>query len=223
MHLMVCCNNIMMLKGNKKEILIHFLIMCIPVIAWLLIWNRLPNHIQLPLNLGDGVELFTNKILVIIVLNIPLLIFYGFVVLVTSADDKDVRENGDNFFIANLIVPVISIFMNGITMNYAMNKEETMFYINVFISFAFIIAGYYISKKTPDSKGGFKFKWALASKENWKKTHEFGSKVWIVLGLLCLINSFCRLLSIEYEIPLLGLISNIFPAIYSYVYHRKYE
>ena len=144
---MVCYNVFEMIKGNRKEILIHLLIMLVPIVAAMLLWKQLPDRIQLPLNLGDGMQLFSNKIVTIIVLNFPWIILYGFEVLVTSADDRDVVDTKKGYFIEQIILPVASVFLNGITFNYALDKSSTHFYIGALVSFLLIIICYYLSKK----------------------------------------------------------------------------
>ena len=143
----VCYNVLEMIKGNRKEILIHLLIMLVPIVAAILLWKQLPYRIQLPLNLGDGMQLFSSKIVTIIVLNLPWIILYIFGVLITSADARDVADSKDSYFIEQIFVPVASVFLNGITFNYALDKNSAHIYLYMFLSLIVIIISFYLGKK----------------------------------------------------------------------------
>ena len=65
---------------------------------------------------------------------------------------------------------------------------------------------------------GIKLPWTYASEDNWNKTHRFGGKVWVVGGVLILLN---MMLKVKYLEVVIMIAMILLPTVYSYLYSRK--
>jgi len=58
----------------------------------------------------------------------------------------------------------------------------------VLIGLLFIVMGNYLSKIKPNWFMGIRTPWTLSSEEVWNKTHRFGGKIFILGGLLMILE-----------------------------------
>ena len=65
---------------------------------------------------------------------------------------------------------------------------------------------------------GIKLPWTLNSEENWNRTHRMASWLWIIAGIVLILNSFLR---IDWILIAAILLSAIIPIGYSYMLFRK--
>lgn len=93
--------------------------------------------------------------------------------------------------------------------------------IPAMIGLLFIVTGNYLGKIKPNWFMGIRTPWTLSSEEVWNKTHRFGGKMFILAGLLMILEAF---LPLSWKLPvfiamiavlLLGTIG------YSYVVYLK--
>lgn len=69
---------------------------------------------------------------------------------------------------------------------------------------------------------GMRLPWTLDNENNWRKTHQFGSKVWVVCGLIIIMASFITSPDkvMTYVFGPVVLLMVIIPGIYSYRYFK---
>ena len=89
------------------------------------------------------------------------------------------------------ILPVVSLFTNGIMYRTAFGKEfDLAVFVPALLGVMFIFIGNYLPKVKQNRTLGIKISWTLNNEENWNKTHRFGGKVWVVGGLIMLFSVF---------------------------------
>ena len=149
-----------------------------------------------------------------------LLVLHLAAIYITYLDNKRKKQSEKMLNILFWIVPVISLFCNGISvMSFA--EYDMNLLVGVFFGILFIIVGNYMPKCVQNRTVGIKIKWTLANEENWNKTHRFGGRAFVVGGILICISA---LLPVEIFIGamlviVLGVTVSTF--LYSYLYYKK--
>ena len=117
-----------------------------------------------------------------------LLVLHLSAIYITYLDNKRKNQSKKMFNILFWVVPVISLFCNGISvMSFA--EYDINIFVGVFFGILFIIVGNYMPKCVQNRTIGIKIKWTLANEENWNKTHRFGGRAFVVGGILICISS----------------------------------
>ena len=210
-----------MIKENKRVIIIALLVMLIPVIAGLILWNRLPDTIVTHWN-GEGVpDGWSGKAFTVFGLNGILYAAFGICLFGTASDPKRKNISPKTFSLVIGIMPVVSIFANGVTLANALGKTvDITLYVKLLVALVFIVIGNFIPKMRQSFTVGIKTPWTLSSEDNWNRTHRFTGKLWIAVGFVLLADCFIGFLAGWMHVTLL-IAAALVPIAYSYLYYVK--
>lgn len=208
-----------MFKENKKTLFITCAVILLPIIAGLLLWDRLPDRIPTHWGMGGEVDGWSGKGFAVfampaLMLGIQLLCFF-----VTASDPK--RGNIRRKFLSMVlwIIPVLSVMTSCISYAVALGAQiRVEQVIPGFIGLMFVIIGNYMPKFQQSYTLGIRLPWTLSSEENWNRTHRFGGKIWALGGIGVL---FCTLMGWGIASIVILAVVVIVPTIYSYVLYRK--
>ena len=214
-----------MTKDNKK-IIISSILCLLPIIAGLLLWNRLPDKIPIHWGMDNTVNRYSSKSFGII--GVPL-ICCGSNLLAWFSIKLDPKNRNANTKVRSLmlwLLPAITIITQltilAYALGYQVNVPKPIF---ILIGIMFIFIGNYLPKTQPNYTIGLKLPWTLHSDYNWQKTHRLAGILWIIGGLLIVVGAF--FLSTEAS-PVLtwgffGILSVmvIVPIIYSLILSRS--
>lgn len=117
------------------------------------------------------------------------------------------------------LIPVISVVAMSYTIIVAMGANLKAAYIgNMIAGLLLIIVGNYLPKCHSNYTMGIKLPWTLDDEDNWNRTHRMAGFLWVVGGIVCLLNIFVKLTYI-----VIGVIAAlvIVPILYSYLLYRK--
>lgn len=208
-----------MFKENKKTLFITCAVILLPIIAGLLLWDRLPDRIPTHWGMGGEVDGWSGKGFAVfampaLMLGIQLLCFF-----VTASDPK--RGNIRRKFLSMVlwIIPVLSVMTSCISYAVALGAQiRVEQVIPGFIGLMFVIIGNYMPKFQQSYTMGIRLPWTLSSEENWNRTHRFGGKIWALGGIGVL---FCTLMGWGMASIVILAVVVIVPTVYSYVLYRK--
>lgn len=93
-----------------------------------------------------------------------------------------------------------------------------MMFISIIMGILFFILGIVIPKVNQNHFLGIRLSWTLESEENWKATHSFASKIWIVTGISFFV---CAYFQSDLFFFILLILSIFIPILYSYIFYRK--
>jgi len=208
-----------MIHKNWKLLLVTSVIILLPVLAGVILWDQLPARMPSHWNAGGDVDGWSSKAFVVFGLPSILLAAQWLCALGTAADPKKANHPEKILALVLWIIPVLSVLLFAITYAVALGKTVQMEVIMpVFMGLLFTIIGNYLPKCKQNYTIGIKIPWTLNSEENWNKTHRFAGWLWTVCGIVIMLTGFFGGFWIFFAVTLLMVAA---PFIYSYSLHRK--
>lgn len=211
-----------MIKKYKIMLIITSIVIMLPAVIGLVMWNNLPDMLSTHWGVNGEKDGYTGKAFAVFGLPIILLAFHWLCVFFS---EKDNRGNGQNKNLMNIvlwIIPIISLFANGIVYMAAMGKEvEPTGTVSILFGVLFIVIGNYLPKCRQNFTMGIKIRWTLANEENWNATHRVAGKLWVVGGIIILFGIFLPLEAAMILLFAVIAVMILIPFIYSGVYYKK--
>ena len=208
-----------MIKKNLKTLIITSVIILLPILAGLLLWNQLPDPMPSHWNASGEVDDWSSKPFAIIGLPLILLAAQWLCVLGTAADPKKNNHPQKILHLVLWIIPVLSVVLHTVVyltaLGYGVRMEVVM---PVLIGVVFTIIGNYLPKCKQNYTIGIKIPWTLDNEENWNKTHRFAGWLWTFCGIAIMFTGFFGGFWVFLPITLLMV---FVPVLYSYLLHRK--
>ena len=208
-----------MIKKNWKILLVTSLIILLPILAGIMLWNQLPEKMPTHWNMVGQIDGWSSKSFAVFGIPLMMLAFQWICVLATSADPKKEHHPSKVLHLVFWLIPVISAVLSVLTYAAALGNQVRMeMVMPVFIGLVLAIIGNYLPKCKQNYTIGIKIPWTLNSEENWNRTHRFAGRLWVVCGLAMMLTGFVGGFWIFLGVVLLMVLA---PFIYSYLLHRK--
>ena len=208
-----------MIKKNLKTLIITSIVILLPILAGVILWDKLPEQIPTHWNANGEVDGWSGKTFAVFGLPCIMLAVQWLCVLGTSTDPKKANHPEKILHLVLWIIPVISVVLFALTYMAAFGKEVRMeLVMPLLIGFVLTVVGNYLPKCKQSYTIGIKIPWTLNSEENWNKTHRFAGRLWVVCGLALMLTAFFGGFWVFLPIVLLMV---LVPCIYSYLLHRK--
>lgn len=216
------------IKDNSSTFMITLVFLLLPMLAGVILWNKLPNEIATHWGLDGNPDGYSSRAVAVFAIPAFLLVLQLIGSLVTAK--KDTNAISDKLFCLLLwICPVMSLVVTSFIYMVALGYEVDMpFVILLLIGVLYIVLGNYLPKARQNHLFGVRIKWTLESKKNWEHTNRFSAKVMVALGLVCII---CAVLSIYVKtkavvaVMVFGTLIGVVVAmiLYSYLYYLKHN
>ena len=208
-----------MIKKNWKLLLITSIMILLPILAGLILWNRLPEQIPTHWNAAGEIDGWSSKPFAIFFLPMLLLGIHWLCIVGTSADPKKEAHPQKVLHLVFWICPIVSILMFTLTYVAALGMEVRMEVVMpIFVGLVLTIVGNYLPKCKQNYTIGIKIPWTLNNEENWNKTHRFAGWLWTICGLIIMLSGFFGGAWIFLAVVLLMVLA---PLVYSFLLHRK--
>lgn len=213
-----------MIKKNKKQLLISSIIILLPILAGLIIWNILPERIATHWGADGEADGWSGKAFAVFAIPLFMLALHWVCVFATTIDPKNKNQNNKILSMILWIVPIVSLITSGLVYAVALGSKISVDLVaRILIGLLFVILGNYMPKCKQNYVIGIKVTWTLKSEENWNKTHRFAGKVWVLGGVLLLATMFVPMENFLYAFLVMALVLVLIPIIYSYTYYRKQQ
>ncbi|MCM1145018.1 MAG: SdpI family protein [Blautia sp.] len=210
------------IRNNKKQLIISSIIILLPIVAGVLLWDYLPEQIATHFGIDNEPDSWQAKSFVVFGIPLILLVFHWVCVLVTALDPKNKGQSSKVFHMVLWLLPVMSLLLCGLTYTIALGNEMNIgFLARAFVGLMFLIVGNYMPKCKQNHTIGIKITWTLRNEENWNKTHRFAGRIWVIGGLLLLVTLFVPTENFTAVFFVLIVMMVSTPIVYSYVYYRK--
>lgn len=212
------------LKNNKRKLLLSCLVVLLPILAGLLLWNKLPDTMTTHWGADGAADGQGSKAMVVFLPSSILLAVHIFALVITGLDKNIHNQTKKAQAIIFWIIPCLSLFVGGLMYGVAFGMEMHIFrFLPAFLGILFALMGNYMPKIKQNSTLGIKITWTLQNEENWVKTHRFAGKVWFVGGLLMIAATFlpgnwCLYILPVFFIPMMAL-----PVLYSYKIYKTHK
>ena len=208
-----------MIKKNWKVLLITSVVILLPILAGLILWDQLPEQMPTHWNASGEVDGWSSKSFAVFGLPLILLAAQWLCMLGTGADPKKNNHPKKVLHLVLWIIPVLSVVLHTVTYAVALGKEVRMeMVMPVLIGLLFAIIGNYMPKCKQNYTIGIKIPWTLDSEENWNRTHRFAGRLWVICGIAIILTGFFGGFWVFLPITLAMV---IVPFVYSYMLHRK--
>ena len=176
-----------MLKKYRKTLIVTTLVMLLPMLVGVLIWDRLPEQVPTHFGASGEADGWSSKAFAVFGLPAIILALHWVCVLGSlHADPKAHNLNGKMMGLVLWICPAISVLCcivvtYGSALGMDVNVEIIM---PMLIGLLMVIIGNWLPKCKQTYTMGIKLPWTLADENNWNRTHRFAGPIWVAGGLV---------------------------------------
>lgn len=213
-----------MLKENKFKAIVSSVIILLPVLFGLIMWDALPDTMTTHWGADSSGAGTYTKAFEVFGLPLILLAVHFIGLFFTSRDKKQKDQNKKALGMIFWISPFLSLFISGIVYATAFGKEFSFGMLTpAMLGIMFIFIGNYLPKIKQNRTLGIKISWTLNNEENWNKTHRFGGKVWVIGGLILLFSVFLPYTAMVPTFVCVVIAMVAIPTVYSYCIYKKHQ
>lgn len=208
-----------MIKKNLKLLILTSIIILLPILAGVILWDTLPAQIPTHWNAAGEIDGWSSKAFAVFGLPCLMLGMQWLCVLGTASDPKKANHPEKILHLVFWIIPVISVGLFVVTYVAALGTEVRMEMIMpLLVGFVLTVVGNYLPKCKQSYTIGIKIPWTLNSEENWNRTHRLAGRLWVVCGVGIMLTAFVG--GFWLFLPLV-LVMVLAPCVYSYILYRK--
>ena len=210
------------MKFSKWKIIVSSLLILLPSVFGLLIYELLPQEMAIHFGLNGEADGYGSAFVAVTVLPLIFLVIHLLCFGVTYKFYKGHDQNKKVVELVYWLIPITCIASMASIYAIAFDlpvRISLLFYL--LFAVMFIVIGNYLPKCRRNHMMGVKIKWTLSNEENWNMTHRFTGKVWFWCGIACLPCMFMPDLYFIYPFFAILSVVAIAPFLYSYIYYRK--
>ena len=208
-----------MIRKNWKTMVITSVVILLPILLGLFLWNRLPEQLPFHWNAKGEVDGWTGKAFGVFGMPLIMLAVQWLCAFATGADPKKAAHSEKIMTLVLWLIPTLTLFLLSLTYAVALGATVRVeIFIIIFLGLLFTIVGNYLPKSKQNYTIGIKLPWTLNSEENWNRTHRMAGKLWMACGIVMILTSF---LGLFWLFMVIALVMVLVPVMYSYVLHRK--
>ncbi len=206
---------------NKTTIFITALVILIPLFLGLILWNKLPEEIAIHFDVNGNADDWCHKGWAIFGIPLFILAAQFFCLFMTAHDPRKKNISEKIYNLVIWICPICSVVCGVAIYTNALDISFPVFpIIQGILGIGIMVVGNFLPKSKQNYTVGIRLPWTLSNNENWNSTHRFAGKVWIIGGLILIVNSFINNWLISLAVILL---ITVVPLIYSWIYHIQHK
>ena len=207
-----------MLKKYRKTLIVTTIIILLPVLAGVILWNKLPDPMPIHWNAMGEVDGWASK--AVAVFGIPAILAALNLVchIATGSDKKNKNQSKKVVSIIFWLVPIIANVTCTMVYLTAMNIEvNALNIVAALLGIVFAIIGNYMPKCKKNHTIGVKVAWTLGNEENWNKTHRLAGWLMVICGFAFIVNAFI----LSELVFIFCMVAALAPMVYSYILYKK--
>lgn len=205
-----------------------WLIMFIPAIYLVAIWNQVPETVPIHFDITGKVDRYGSRDDFRTLIIALLLINAGTYLVISNIyridPKKNAVQNKDRmqriaFYVCAYLSAIWLMIIYAAVHN---NPSMVMKFVFVAMGLLFALLGSNMYNIKPNYFAGIRLPWTLENEDNWRKTHQFAGRLWFFGGLT--IAVLALLLKNEWSIYTSGVsiaVLIIIPIIYSYNLYKE--
>ena len=210
-----------MIKKYLKVLIITSIVILLPVLAGVILWDQLPEQMPMHWNAAGEVDGWSSKPFAVFGMPVILVAAQWLCLLSTLADPKRKNHTEKMLHLILWFIPVLSVVMHTIVyltvLGYGVKIEIVL---PICLGLLFAIVGNYLPKCKQSYTIGIKIPWTLDNEENWNKTHRLAGWLWLFGGIAIMFTAFVGGFPAFFVITLVMI---LVPVIYSYLLHLRQE
>lgn len=207
----------------NKLFLYRLLIVWVMFLVWGYFYTLLPNEVPTHWGPNGLPDAYGSKLMNVVLFPVLTLFMVILFPILSKIDPK--KENyekfGKSWEIIQFAIIWFFAYIYFVILYLSLHANIS---ISPFMLFGlwvlFMILGNYFGKIRQNYFIGIKLPWTLSNEEVWNKTHRVSGKLFVISGIIFLINSFLNLYPIWIFIISL-LIIVVFPVVYAYISYKK--
>lgn len=204
-----------MIKKYMKTLIATSLLCLTPIIAGVILWDRLPDTLATHFGADNTPNGWSSKVFAVFGLPMIILVLEWICMIGTNADPKS-KNLADSVMMKIVLwmMPCLSILVSALTYIYALGYQIKIGMIVIsFMGILFVVMGNYLPKCKQSYTMGIKLPWTLANAENWNRTHRLAGKLWVAGGMVILATA-----ALENPVIFIGILFVMIavPTVYSY-------
>ena len=208
-----------MIKKNLKILIITSIIILLPMIAGLVLWNQLPGEIPYHWNAAGEVDGWASKPMAVFGTSALMLGLQWLAVIATLSDPKKQNHSQKVLQLIFWFIPVLTIVLSAVIYATALGGTVRVeMIVPVLLGVVFVAIGNYLPKCKQNYTVGIKIPWTLHSEENWNRTHRLAGYIWVAGGVVMALSGFIGIFWLSLPAAL-GMA--LIPIIYSFVLSCK--
>ena len=209
------------MKMNKKQPILTSFVIVLPALLGAFFWNALPEQVPTHFGIDGQADGYSSKVFTLVAFPILFVLFQIIALASLERESVKVTVPAKMRKLYAWIVPALSfIVQESIYANALGWVKSSPTLVTAFLGIIFIILGNYLPKTHRNHTIGIRTPWTLSDDKNWYKTHRMAGKLWVLGGLLILLESFVQV-AMPYVMGVVIAIMIIAPMIYSFLLSRK--
>ncbi len=213
-----------MIRNNKWKAIISSIVTLLPILAGLILWDKLPQTMSTHFTTDGIANGFSGKPFAVFGIPLILLALHWVMLIVTSFDRKYKEQHKKITAITFMIVPIISIFIGSIIYAVALGWEAKLeILFPIFLGLLFILMGNYLPKATRNRTFGMRILHTLGNDENWQKTHRLSGILMVITGIITILSGFFSLTVSFIAMFVMLAVTIIASSVYSHHIHKEHK
>ena len=207
---------------NKKTLILTSIVILLPILIGILLWNKLPDSMAVHFNFDNEADGYREKWFAVIITPFILLAVHLIMAMIIAADPRKKNISSKVYGINIWILPSLSLALAVVIYVYNLGIHFNIsLFLGIFLGITYIIIGNYLPKTRQNYTIGCLLPWTYANEENWNKTNRLAGVINIIMGILIIINAAMGLFNIFYSLLVAVIIGSLIPLGYSYFLHVK--
>ena len=209
------------MKIKKKQLLSTIFVIILPALIGVFFWKALPEQVPTHFGIDGQADGYSSKLFTLV--GFPILFVLFQIIALASLEKESVKVTVPAKMrkLYAWIIPALSLIVQGSIYANALGwVKSSPTLVTAFLGIIFVILGNYLPKTHRNHTIGIRIPWTLSDDKNWHKTHRMAGKLWVLGGLLILLESFVQV-AMPYVMGVVIAIMIIAPMIYSFLLSRK--
>jgi len=208
----------------KKEAVI-WLILLLPFIYSIIIWNKIPDKVPTHFDIKGQPDDYSGKTFALLLMPVMNIIIYFILFIVPRIDPRKKNYAAFGSSYQNIRMLIHLFFVGMFIFITKTTSGGQPLKLNAFLSgllLFFALLGNYMRTVRSNFFVGIRTPWTLSNDIVWRKTHELGGKIWFYSGIVLAIIIFFLPQTAAVIVMFCGIfLMVIIPVVYSYVEYRK--
>lgn len=209
------------MRQYRKLLIFTSIVTLIPLVLGLILWSRLPDTMATHFGFDGEANGWSSKAAAVVGIPLFILIMHWICVFAVANDPKNQKIGKKIVSLVFWICPACSMICCLAVYSYSLGWNINVTdWIMFLLGAIFVLIGNYLPKCRQNYTVGIKLPWTLEDEENWNHTHRLAGKLWIIGGLVMIVNGFLR---IDWMVLALIVLMAGIPVIYSAAYYIRHR